>query len=39
MHEAKLPDLMTVKEAAEYLSVTPQTIRSGGRQKLDSGIS
>jgi len=28
MHEAKLPDLMTVKEAAEYLSVSPQTIRN-----------
>ena len=28
MQDAKLPDLMTVKEAAEYLSVSPQTIRN-----------
>jgi excisionase family DNA binding protein len=34
MHEAELPDLMTVKEAAEYLSVTPQTIRNLANDNL-----
>jgi excisionase family DNA binding protein len=34
MHEAELPDLMTVKEAAEYLSVSPQTIRNLANDNL-----
>ena len=34
MHEAKLPDLMTVKEAAEYLSVTERTVRNLANDNL-----
>jgi len=34
MHEAELPALMTVKEAAEYLNVTPQTIRNLANDNL-----
>ena len=34
MQEVELPVLMTVKEAAEYLSVTPQTIRRWADEKL-----
>jgi len=34
MHEVQLPALMTVKEAAEYLSVTPQTIRRWAEENL-----
>ena len=34
MQEAELPALMTVKEAAEYLHVTPQTIRNLANDNL-----
>ena len=34
MQEVELPVLMTVKEAAEYLSVTPQTIRRWADEEL-----
>ena len=34
MQDAKLPELMTVKQAAEYLSVTPQTIRNLANDNL-----
>jgi len=34
MHEVQLPALMTVKEAAEYLSVTPQTVRNLAKDNL-----
>jgi len=34
MHEAKLPELMTVKEAAEYLSVTERTVRNLANDNL-----
>ena len=34
MQEAELPALMTVKEAAEYLRVSPQTIRRWAEENL-----
>ena len=34
MQAAELPVLMTVKEVAEYLSVTPQTVRNLANDNL-----
>jgi len=39
MQEAELPVLMTVKEAAEYLLVTPQTVRNLAKDNLIDSIS
>ena len=34
MQEATLPELMTVKEAADYLKVSTETIRRWANEKL-----
>ena len=34
MNKEELPKLITVKEAAEYLSVTPQTVRNLAKDNL-----
>jgi excisionase family DNA binding protein len=38
MHEAKLPKLLTVKQAAELLHVSPQTIRRWAGERFVNAV-